>query len=633
MHDRAGGVLPMDGTDHTAVTARATVPFNSRVRLSASAQTSLRGVSQPAQGSSTLEIVSGGIYGAPVDCSISTPCSLDSISHGYRMGTPEYIASLGTRRRLQHFSEGAVLDMRATPWLTSQSSISYDGFANHGKRFNGPVPGYDYESVFRQEVVSHTVRSTLAQTLEATWSAARLQAATTIGVRSDRDRSHETTAAVSTANFNGNILTSGQWSGSSTRDRRTAARLEQRLAAGNRVTGGAGMLWTHYKGNGPQGPRPTLDGFADASVLLIDQEATSRAVRSLRLRAAAGQVSGYDPRILLGLAFTPVLLPPTSTPPARKELRAERAFELEGGLDAAFAPANLRLGLTAYRRNNTDPYMLGPVYPSPGYSVAGEMRRRLTGVELSAGLTVVDIERLRWTMHSHVALTRDRVTKWGWPQLRVGGGRGAYTVIEQGKPFAGWSSAPLTYADTNGNGVIESLEVTSPSATSVLSYAGPSRPTRTAGVQSSMFVLRAFTVGAQLDYAGGHKIINTAAVAQCFAHACLALNDPSASLSDQARALAAEYGWTNGYLESGSTLRLRELSVSVESSRIASVARSGSLRFTLAGRNLATWSRYHGLDPDVDLMAPGVSTSAPGFQPGLYLPNTRQLTARLTLAY
>jgi hypothetical protein len=631
-HDRADGVLPMDGADHTAVTARAHVPFGSRVRLSASAQTSLRGVSQPAQGSSTLEIISGGIYGPPIDCSTSTPCASDTTSHGYRIGTPEYLAALGTRRRLQHFSEGAVLEMIATPWLTSRSSISFDGFANRGKRFDGPLPGDPFPGISNQENVSHAVRSTLEQSFRGTWTVATLQATTTLAVRNDRDRSHETTALVQTRDFNGTVLTSGAWSWSKTRDRRTTVRLEQRASAGDRVSAGGGLLWTRQKaGLIPFGLRATLDGFADASVLLIDPATATRGVRSLRLRAAAGQISGYDPRVLARAAFVPIFVPPTSGPPEIKPLRAERALEIEGGIDAEFAPANLRLSLTAYRRNDADPYLPGPVVP-PGYALVGDMRRRLTGVELSAGLTLVDVEQLRWTVQSQLALTNDRVTHWQLPPMFIGGGRGAYSVIQEGKSFGGWSTEPLTFADTNGNGVIETSEITPPQYTD-WSDGGHSRPTRTAALQSSIVLLRALTIGAQLDYVGGHKTIDLATVGQCLAGGCVALNDPRASLAEQARGLAAANGFIVGYLESASAVRLRELSVSLFSARMASLARAGSLRFTLAGRNLATWSRYHGLDPETDLQSPGFGSFAGGVPQALYLPNTRQLTARLTLSY
>jgi hypothetical protein len=44
---------------------------------------------------------------------------------------------------------------------------------------------------------------------------------------------------------------------------------------------------------------------------------------------------------------------------------------------------------------------------------------------------------------------------------------------------------------------------------------------------------------------------------------------------------------------------------------------------------VATWTRYRGLDPEIDAMSPGI-TRVPG---GIYLPNTRQFLARITVAY
>jgi len=365
-------------------------------------------------------------------------------------------------------------------------------------------------------------------------------------------------------------------------------------------------------------------------VLLIDPATATRRVRSLRVRAAAGQISGYDPRVMARAAFVPIFVPPTSGPPEIKPVRAERAFEIEGGIDAEFAPANLRLSLTAYRRNDADPYLSGPIVP-PGYALVGDMRRRLTGVELSAGLTVVDVEQLRWTMQSQLALTNDRVTHWQWPRTFIDGGLGAVTVVEEGKSFGHWLTAPLTWGDANRNGVIETSEITLSQA--YTDWAGHSRPTRTAALQSSIVLFRALTIGAQLDYAGGHKAIDLATVGHCLAGGCIALNDPRASLAEQARGLAAANAVIVGYLESASAVRLRELSVSLASARMASLARAGSLRFTLAGRNLATWSRYHGLDPETDLQSPGFRSFTGAALQDLYLPNTRQLTARLTLAY
>jgi hypothetical protein len=353
------------------------------------------------------------------------------------------------------------------------------------------------------------------------------------------------------------------------------------------------------------------------------------------VRAAIGQVSGYDESTLGRFIF---LAPPVyGFPPVDSKvpsLRAQRAVELEGGIDAELTPAHLRLSLTAYARTDTDPYVPFQVaQPSASYYGAIDMRRRLTGVEVSAGATVLDVPRARWLTHAHFAVTRDRVTKWQLGPRVVGGDYGAFVLIENGKPFGNWLAQPNTWSDANGDGIIARDEVTNSGFGPALS-SSPSRPTQSAGLQNSITLLGALTVGAQVDYIGGHKVLNAAAVAQCRGGTCAAINDPRAPLADQAKGVAAYSGGSlAGYLESGATIRLRELSVSLGSARMASIVHAGSLSITVAGRNLATWSRYHGLDPETDLLAPGMDITGQSSSSTLYLPNTRQLTARLTLAY
>jgi hypothetical protein len=63
--------------------------------------------------------------------------------------------------------------------------------------------------------------------------------------------------------------------------------------------------------------------------------------------------------------------------------------------------------------------------------------------------------------------------------------------------------------------------------------------------------------------------------------------------------------------------------------RWAEMARSSALSLTLAGRNLATWTDYKGLDPEVT-STPNQNFSTSDF---LTLPPVRYLTARINLAF
>jgi hypothetical protein len=246
---------------------------------------------------------------------------------------------------------------------------------------------------------------------------------------------------------------------------------------------------------------------------------------------------------------------------------------------------------------------------------------------LSATTTLVDVASLRWDATAFFSINRNRVTRLGGGSLFLIGAAGTYAKVEEGKPFAEWWRDPYSWADANGDGTISPDEIT---ALYPATSAGSPHPTRQAAVQSTVTILRAVTLGANVDYLGGHKVLNVADAVQCGLTQCGALYLPGTSLSEQARAMAVLYGTSNqGILESGTTVRLRELSASFHPSNLASFAHAGSLSITLAARNVATWTRYRGLDPEIDAMSPGI-TRVPG---GIYLPNTRQFLARITVAY
>ena len=628
-HDHATGVLPMDGTDHTALTARVHVPFGAHVRLSVGAQAAFRSVTQPSQGESVREVIAGAIFALPRDCSLSTPCRTDSTSHGYRYGTPEFLAGMGTRRRVQHFSQGATLDIDAAPWLASQSLISIDGMNVRGSHDETSPPGSINTVVTEQDVASHARLVRLEQLLRASWMFVGFPSTTTLALSADRARTRETTDTRMVSG--GRQFTAS--SGLTTIDRRTSVRMEQRASAGERLSLGFGALWTRTELTPPSvALRHTIDGFADASLRLVAATNVTRTLQSLRLRAAMGQVSGYDPRVLSGMQRGPLNFYPGPGPLDSPRLLPQRSLELESGVNAEFSPAHLGLALTAFRRLDTEPYVTAPVpQPSSVSYRSVEMRRRVTGLELTADAMPIDAERLRWMVHGYFALANDRVTRWA-PRFTAIGMPAAWRIIEVGKSFDSWRERPFDWSDANGDGIINFGELTYPSTP----WAGRARtrPSQFAALQNSITVLRALTIGAQLDYVGGHQVLNAAGATQCVAGTCPAINDRRAPLAEQARGVAALATSTfAGFLESGATVRLRELSVSLGSARMAGLARAGSLRVTLAARNLATWSRYRGLDPEIDLPNPGVRYDDATLLPHLFVPNTRQLTARLTLAY
>jgi hypothetical protein len=106
-----------------------------------------------------------------------------------------------------------------------------------------------------------------------------------------------------------------------------------------------------------------------------------------------------------------------------------------------------------------------------------------------------------------------------------------------------------------------------------------------------------------LDGRWGNKLFNSTEEFRCGFVICRGLNDSTASLADQARAIAAALAPTTteaGFIEDAGFVKLREVSVTLFApARWAQRLRVSGLSLTLSGRNLATWTKYTGFDPEI----------------------------------
>ena len=323
-----------------------------------------------------------------------------------------------------------------------------------------------------------------------------------------------------------------------------------------------------------------------------------------RLRAAYGNLARPDVPVSNG----PVLLGPAMPP---VELRGEHTREAEVGLDAEYAGGRFRLALTGYDKRTTDspiPLPSGGPFSPPAAAVLG-LRNRGAEMELAARL----LQRGAWRWDTGVtfAANRNRVET-----LTAGGilflseppvGRG---VVREGEPLGTFRYRPIVgYADRNGDGVLTGVACTvtqqasMPGCEVVMSdsvvYRGTPYPTREASLRSSL-AYRSLTVSGLLDYRGGATLDNSTHSARCGGSVlnCRERNDPTALLVDQARVVARFADDAAPYLEDAGYVKLREVALSLRLP--PQWARPvGSLVLTLAARNLVTWTKYTGGDPEV----------------------------------
>ncbi|HVE79510.1 MAG TPA: hypothetical protein VNA89_11635, partial [Gemmatimonadaceae bacterium] len=142
-------------------------------------------------------------------------------------------------------------------------------------------------------------------------------------------------------------------------------------------------------------------------------------------------------------------------------------------------------------------------------------------------------------------------------------------------------------------------------------FVGSSAPTRLATLNTGLeFLGRQFRFSTLLDYKGGHRLYNNTERIRCQSRRnCRGLNDATAPLWQQARVVAL-LNATNrqsfaGFFEEADFIRLRELSLTFTpgGDAVTRLFRARSANITLAARNLAVWTKYSGIDPELDISA------------------------------
>ncbi len=346
---------------------------------------------------------------------------------------------------------------------------------------------------------------------------------------------------------------------------------------------------------------------ASVSWLALDREGTT-----LRVRGAFGE-SGVQP--LNGAALRLYALQPgylgggtvsTSTLNwlGNPALRPERSAEFEGGVDLTGWTNRVSLEFTGYSKTTRDALVnvnLGGSTCCYTYQQnIGKVRN--TGLEGSVTVVAVQSRVLTWNLTANGSVNHNTLVSLaaGVP-AQVTNAYPAQYRQAPGFPLYGMWAQRLTYADANHDGIIESSEATvADSAT----YIGPNMPTREASVSTRVALWRgAVTVGGVGDYRGGYRLTNANAMYEDLIGNTRQTNDPSAPMWLQARAAQTAVSGGSGnalYVEDASFVRFRELSVTYTMpAAVVRALRAQSMSVTGAVRNLALWTRYTGIDPEV----------------------------------
>lgn len=336
----------------------------------------------------------------------------------------------------------------------------------------------------------------------------------------------------------------------------------------------------------------------------------------VKLRAAFGQ-TGNEPQF--GQKFTSLTgtnniqgaagLFPSDTV-GNPDIKPERQSEFEGGVDLTAFGGRATLEATAYGQWITDLILTRQVAPSVGFNfqlINGGKLRNL-GAEVALGLTPVASQDLTWVSRFNFGLNRSKVLELPVPAFDRGGfgaGLGEFRV-EQGQ------SATQIVGTAGGSETVK---------------LGDSSPDFTLSWSNQVNFLNGFRLYAMADWRQGFDVINLTQLLQdgallspdylpsdlsslrpateCFPNCSGAerlgvLVDPSGNVIT-GQGLAQ--GFARPYVQDGSFVKIREVSLSYDLPRSAVTSLFGgafrSVRLTASGRNLATFTPYSGLDPEV----------------------------------
>ncbi len=532
-------------------------------------------------------------------------------------------------RETDRFINSGRLDWRPTEFATAHATVGLDYTGYSDESFNAPGQGCAICGQQRQGIraIDSFTQYKYSVDLGSTASfdlTDRISSRTSIGAQYNEDLLEGTLNSAAVFPPGGQSIDAGATknSGEITVETKTVGSyVEQQFGWNDRLYVTGAMRVDQNSAFG-EGFEAAWYPKASASLIALDNP-NGRWVNSLRLRGAFGQ-SGLQPDANAALRF---LLPVTSSilvgdQPASQpsvtigglgnvELRPERSTEYEAGFDATVLFSRIDLQFTYYHKSTTDALVNRELPGSLGATQTrvenlGEVMNQ--GFEVSVDARLVERDELNWTLTLTGAKNENELIELGEGVTPLQGFGYKQAV---GFPLYGlWWPALESWEDANGDGIIVPSEVVV-SDTAV--FNGSTIPTQNLQLGTSLSLWSdRVEVGGLLDYQGGYVSHNVNTLFQCaFVQNCRDLNDPSASLEAQARAVAGSRAF-GAYAEDASFLKVREAHIRLNTPREWAQrigARSASL--ILTGRNLYTYTNFTSWDPEVNTS--GASTDGPNY--------------------
>ncbi len=554
------------------------------------------------------------------------------------------VASLDNEQDVERYIGSATADYRPLDFLSVRATVGYDQYSDQTGSFVPVDPDRPFDDLslgFR--AITNFVQRNLTATgsADATFQLGQdLQSTTTVGAQFGRDK-------LEAAGSIGRFLPSG------TRVVSNAVRTEgNEQVVESRTIGFFAQQQFGFRDRLFVTPAIRLDDNSafgqdlgmkayprlSASYVLSEEGFVPELFQSLRVRGSWG-MSGKQPSSFAALQ----LLDPqrvsfrdtdvagiSLTRPGNPDLQPETGRELELGFEAEMLEGRLGLDFTWFNQNTEDAIVARQMAPSTGFlnpmfTNVGEMRNR--GLELGVDAVAVDGRDLRWDWRVNVSTNENEILELEDPIIF---GLGGDTQRHQeGFPFASFFHPAVTIEDG-------SVEVTDESV-----FLGQPTPEWEGSVATTLTLVERVTLYANLGFAGGHQLFNSTEEFRCgflgggeLGSVCPETFERGSDgeLTDEARVkqVAAQQVLASPWIEDADFARLRTVSARFELPESWTQALGASrANLTLVGENLATFTGYSGLDPEVNF-AGGTQTTRADF---LTLPPAKRILGQFSVTF
>ena len=597
---------------------------------------------------------------------------------GYAFDTPENIMSINTQQNVERFTGSARSSWQPLKWLSAIGTAGID-FANRiDQEFIPPASAGGPTSQFADDSVGKRTSNPIQDFvytanfgLTGTFNPrADIRSATSAGVQYNDEITRGTFA------FGQNLLAgTGSLNGATAlfavgeanvENKTLGAYLQEQLAWRERLFVTGALRGDKNSAFGQEFRRVIYP--AGSISWVVGEEGffpKQRYVSSLRLRTAYGE-SGQRPQFRDAVRFlTPTAVSIRQGSSAAENfpgffvggigninLKPERSKEWEIGFDAGIWHDRIGAELTYYSKITTDAIIARPIPLSQGESqtrLENIGRVKNAGLEYQVNAQLFDYRGVGGSLLINGSTNSNKLLNLGQGIPPIIFGADGVQRHQPGYPLgAYWTVAVLNYQDKNGDGIISrtncptsrgtanpqgatlpACEVTLGDTAGV--FIGSPFPKSEVSFTPELTLFKTFTLRALFDHRGGQKLLNFTERFRCVSFGvCLAANDKSAPIDQQARYAAGLMGTDYGYIEDASFTKLREvsLSIGIPQRYISRYGFTGAT-LTLAGRNLKTWTNYTGLDPEINENG-GFNFSTDEF---LSQPHVRYYTIRLDLGW